>query len=79
MFDILPSYQLTKGRDLGKLKSDSDYFLIVIDCKISIVSGRSSSAADLIPSRQIYEYSLLLQWFCSREMRCHQHRIIMTS
>jgi hypothetical protein len=51
----------------------------VLVVKISIVDGCSLSAGNLIPRRRANNYSLMLQWFSPKEIRCRQYQTIMTS
>ena len=51
--------------------------VLVIESLLSMVY--SLSAGNLIPRRRTNDYSLMLQWFSPREMRCRQYQPIMTS
>jgi len=72
-------YQLIYNNSQTKSKSDVLHLWIRIGRNFSILNGYSSLAGKLIHGRQPKNYSLMLQWFLFKEMRCHQSQTTKAS
>ena len=74
-----PLRQLIHDNGQAKRKYDVCHLWIHTGRNFSILKGYSLMAGKLIPGCQPNDYSLRLQWFIPREMRCCQHQTIMAS
>jgi len=74
-----PLYQLIQDNSEAKRGYDVHHRWISTGCNFSIQYSYCLSAGMLIPGRRLNDYSLMLQWFIPREMRCRRYHTTMAS